>query len=225
VHNRVLAEMIRSVPVHVIPPGCHLRADQPARAVRTRLGLPGNPVLTSFGLGRTAHETVLEALAYLLDAYPHLTYAIAAPPARMPPVYEAARRLGLESHLVHAGDFLPPDALFDLLQAGDVVVLYYPEFGVRGVSSAGARLALAAHRPVVLTDVLLFHDLPAELKVPFGDLGALEERLRMLLSLHGEALRMIELQDGLVRENAWTTVARRHIDVYRAAIGTRAGTA
>lgn len=217
VHNHVLAEVVRSVPVQIIPPGCHLRPDRPSPAVRAGLGLAGDPVVTSFGLGRAAHELVLEAVSGLLDRYPHLTYAIAAPSERMPPVYAAARRLGLESHLAYMGDFLPPDRLFDLLDAGDVVVLYYPEFGSRGVSSAAARLAVAAHRPVVLTDVLLFEDLPAELKVPFGDLAALEERLHALLSSSKERARALGLQRQLVRENAWPAVALHHIDVYRAA--------
>lgn len=218
VHNRALQAMISGVETTVIAPGYHVLPEEGRDEAREKLGVGPGPVISSFGLGRAAHEEVVDALSGLIPRYPDLTYAIAAPAERMFSVRQAAASCGMDGHLLYAGDFLEPQLLFCLLAAADVVVLYYPEFGVRGVSSAAARLAIASRRPVVLTDVGLFEDLPPGLKVRYGDPRELRKRIVTLLEDPVEAGAALAIQNCLVDANTWAEVARRHVQVYSRAM-------
>ena len=219
VHSATLKSIISGIDSTVIAPGCHVIADRARAKMRKDLGFPSGPVVSSFGLGRVAHEEVLEALGGLVADYPGLTYALAAPAERAPSVQAAAVSCGMQGRVRYMGDFLPPHSLFDLLQAADVIALYYPEFGVRGVSSAAARIAIASRRPVILTDVYLFEDLPASLKIRYGDAASLRSRIRTLIEKPQEASAALSIQETLVRENTWDRVAGMHLQVYRGALG------
>lgn len=209
--------------VEVIPMGFPDRALMPVEAARERLrrrirdgklGLGSKRVLCSFG-DRTKYEAVFPVVEELLEVYPDLIYIIVTKPERAQRLQESIRNSALDEHVWLFGEYLPVEELFTFLYAADVLLLYYPEFGAPGVASSAARLAIAARRPVILTAVELTRDLPAPLKIPFGDLDVLKRRIIDLFEDDNRRRDLLSLQNVLVARFSWEVTAQKHLAIYR----------
>lgn len=200
--------------VGIIPMGIHDRPDVPRETARVRLGINSRHVLCSAGLGRTSYETVLPALSELVKEYQDLLYFIISPRERTVSLPDQIRALRLQHHVCLVDGFPPVDKLYEFLHAADIGLFYYPEFGVAGVTSAASRLGIASRRPVILTDVELTRDLPDQLKLPFGDLEQLKQRLRLLWEDDGCRSTVLRLQETLIQNYSWEQTAERHMSLY-----------
>ncbi len=221
VHSLVTARMLAWPGAAVIPIGIHEVPAPPVEEARRRLGVAARPVLCSLGLGRTDYRSVLRAVRDLGPRYPGLLWAVLGPDAYVEAVRQAAREMGVEGRVRTLGGFHPLPVLFDWLHAADLSIFYFPETGVEGVSSSSVRLGIAARRPVVASDVGWLRDLPAELKVPYGDVDALRDRLLRLLEDPGCRRRVLACQEELLRDQGWSRAAARHEEVYLRAVAGR----
>lgn len=217
VHTPVTARMLAWPGAVVIPMGVHDIPAPPLHAARLALGIASRHVLCSVGLGRTDYKAVLRAVRNLVPRYPDILYAVLGPEPYAQAVGEEAARLGIGDHVAAVGGYFPLRILFAWMHAADVTVFYFPEAGVEGVSSSSCRLGIAARRPVVASDVGWTRDLPAELKVPYGDHAALCQRLVRLFEDAAFRGRLLALQEILLREAAWPRVAEMHEHVYQSA--------
>jgi SAM-dependent methyltransferase len=104
--------------------------------------------------------------------------------------------------------WVPWRQLHDWLRGADAIVLWYEENELVGASGA-AHTALATRRPLIVNDFTWFADLPQR----SGPFHKLDDDPALL-----EATLREVLDNPLVTERAWETVAQRHLDCYRDAL-------
>jgi len=201
----------------VIPIGVHRWPDESPEMARRALGLPAGPMFCSFGLGRTRYDLVWQVISRLSRRFRDLRYLVVGSPEELPML--SPKAAGEGEILIPLPGFPPVDTLYRLIHASRGCILYYPEFGVDGVSSAAARIGLGSRRPLILTDVKLTRDLPAALKLPFDDLAALEERLARILEDPAYVAGLLAVQEQVARRHSWEEIARQHVELYREVLG------
>ena len=219
VHSRYVADRARSagyqgrlwqVPHPVWPPVAALPATDVA----------GEPLLGCFG-----YLNMNKRIPQLLEAFAELRQRL--PGARLLLVGAAGERFDVERRLerlgltdgVHRLDYVPEERMWSLMAACDVLVnLRYPTMGE---TSGSAIRALALGKPLVVSDVGWFSELPdgAVLKVPVDELevttlaAALEFAVEHAAPLGAAARAYVE------REHALPKV----VDAYVAALEVAAG--
>lgn len=203
----------------VIPMGIPVVPDRDRHAARAQLGLNSAHVVASVGFGRTDYNRVLDALKPLTARFPDLLYLVVIMPEIAGQVHAAAAAHGMAGHVRVVEGYLPKDQLFLHMQAADLLVCYYPPGAIEGVTSSAARLAIGARRPLVVSDVGFMRDLPAELKVPFGDAHSLRARVERILEDPSYTSALLALQDRLLATDSWPVVVERHEGFYRKILG------
>ncbi|MDI3269265.1 MAG: glycosyltransferase family 4 protein [Bacillota bacterium] len=201
---------------------------------RKKWGWEGRQVLMTFGLlgpGKGV-ETVLEALPRVVEAHPHVLYAVVG--ATHPEVKkregeayrrsleEKAQELGLEQHVQFIDRFVSDEELLQLLAQTDVYVSPYPH--AQQITSGTLTYALAMGCPTVSTPYTYARELlsgGAGVLVPFRDPVALAQALN-------EILGSPQLQADLRRKARqrsqgfdWESVARRYLDLVEEIRGGR----
>jgi glycosyltransferase involved in cell wall biosynthesis len=219
VHSRYVAERARSagyegrlwqVPHPVWPPAATVPATDVA----------GGPLLGCFG-----YLNMNKRIPQLLEAFAELRHRL--PGARLLLVGSAGERFDVERRLERLGltdgvlrlDYVPEERMWSLMAACDVLVnLRYPTMGE---TSGSAIRALALGKPLVVSDVGWFSELPdgAVLKVPVDELevATLTAALEFAVQ-HGAALGAAA-RVYVEREHALPKVA----DAYVAALEVAAG--
>ncbi len=125
------------------------------------------PVVATHGFlveNKGVFET-LEAVAQLKMSYPNIKLIAlnAVNPRNMNSAALAVRfkqeisRLGLENNVIHISDFLDREEIITILGLADVLVFPYPES--KETASGSIRLALAAGRPVIVSQSSQLKDL------------------------------------------------------------------
>jgi glycosyltransferase involved in cell wall biosynthesis len=181
----------------------------------------GSPLIGCFGflnMNKRIPE-LLEAFAVLRrDHHPEARLLLAGAAGERFDVERRLERLGLTEGVLRL-DYLPEDRLWSLMAACDVLVnLRYPTMGE---TSGSVIRALGLGRPLVVSDVGWFSELPDEvaLKVPVG-----EEEVAVLVA----ALRVASEHGAELGAAARAHVAREHdldavADAYAAALEAAAG--
>jgi len=123
----------------------------PRERARSRLGLPGGPVLLFFGYVRRYKglDVLLEAMAIVrktLDVHLAVVGEFYDDEA---PYREQIRRLGLESAVTVRSDYVPNDDVKYYFSAADALVLPYASATQSGI----AQIAYHFDLPVIATDV------------------------------------------------------------------------
>jgi glycosyltransferase involved in cell wall biosynthesis len=215
VHSRYVERRAREAgfagPISVVPhPAWPVPSVEPGR-------VEGSPVVGCFGHLNEAKRIpeLLKAFALLRDRHPD---------ARLLLVGSASRRLAarLEGEGVVREDYVDEQRLWSLMAACDVCVsLRYPTMGE---TSGTAMRALSLGKPLVVSDVGWFSELPdgAVLKVPVDEreIETLAEALE-LLATNAEARTTLgaAARDVVEREHRVERVA----DLYAAALEEAAG--
>ncbi len=220
VHSPVTARLISWPGATVIPMGIHNIPAPPGDAVRRKLGIGARHVFCSVGLGRTDYGTVLQAIKGLLPNFPDLLYLVPGPEQYAAAVNTRASEMGIGDRVRTVGGFMPIGTLFQYLHASDAAIFYFPETGVEGVSSSSCRLGIAARRPVVISDVGWTRDLPPKLKIPYGSVDALRDRLVRILIDDGFRNSLMREGEALIQLYSWERTALRHEEVYRSVLRT-----
>lgn len=218
VHSPATGRMLAWPEAEVIPIGVHDWPTPSAALVRAGLGIASRHVLCSLGLGRNDYPPVLQAVRDLKGRYPDILWLVLGPEGYVEAVRQAARELGVEEHVRVAGGFRPLEELFAHMHAADIVLFYFPENGIEGVSSSSCRLGIASRRPVILTDVGWTRDLPGELKIPPGPVEALKERIVRIFEDGALRQSLLDVQERVIATTSWAKTAERHEQVYRAAL-------
>ena len=194
------------------------RVPHPAWPAPAELPPPGfpegrTPVIGCFGnLNPTKRvPQLLQAFARLLEHFPEALLVLAGAPAPRFRLDERLDRLGLYgSEAVRRFDYVPEELLWSLLAAADVCVsLRAPTMGE---TSGVAVRALALGRPLVVSDVGWFSELPDSVaaKVPVDE-WEVDTLAATLERLAGDAA----LREGMGR--AGRSYAEREHDLERAA--------
>lgn len=100
--------------------------------------------------------------------------------------------------------WLSQGELIKSLREYDAIVLWYSEVGIIGCS-AGIRMAIASRRPVFVSDVSWFSDVPGNLVTKSSCLQELRDRLKGYFDDDLEKYR---------KENEWDLVAQQHKEIY-----------
>jgi glycosyltransferase involved in cell wall biosynthesis/SAM-dependent methyltransferase len=218
VHSRFMVEQVRAAgfkgPVARIPHGAWIpEADR--CGYRGRLGLDATtPLVGVFGFLKPYKRIAesLHAFRRLLRVEPRAKMILAGEPHPELRLEEMIRALGLSSSVRILG-FTPEADFVGLVAASDIVLnLRYPTVG----ESSGTLLrALGLAKPVLVSDVGSFRELPDDicLKVPVdaAEEDQIYEYLNLLVS-RPEVARTIgeRARRWVKRECTWDLVARRY---------------
>lgn len=187
-------------------------------AARRELGVPeGASTVLYFGNIRPYKglETLLEALSLVSQRVPRAHMLIAGEPwTDWEPYREMIERLGLSESVTERLGFVPYNKVHLYFTAADVVALPYTHFDAQ---SGVASIALAFHRPAVVTDVGGLPDMVADARavVPPGDSGALAEALTAVLTDGALRAKLQADAELVARRFGWEEIAARTIEVYR----------
>ena len=204
----------------LIPHGAPDRPFGRESEFKTRLGLAGRPVLTTFGLlgpGKGL-ETMIEALPDILARHPDAIYRIvgATHPNLVAEEGEAYREglkqlaadLGVEHAIGWDDRFIETEELLDQLEACDIYVTPYP--GLQQSTSGTLSYAVALGKAVVSTPYLHARELLADgvgRLVPRSDKDALVQAVVALLD-DPEAMRAQQQRAyAKGRETVWPRFA------------------
>ncbi|HVX67511.1 MAG TPA: glycosyltransferase family 4 protein, partial [Bryobacteraceae bacterium] len=224
VHSGAVEEHVRSAgyagPVARIPHGAWIpQADR--WAYRERLGVEENaPLIGVFGFLKPYKRIAesLRALKRLVRIEPRAKMILAGEPHPDFPVAQIIDTLGLAAHVRILG-FVPIEDFTGYMAGCDIVLnLRYPTVG----ESSGSLLrAFGLGKPVLVSDVGSFRDLPDDicLKIPVGagEEDRIFEYLNLLVSRPDHAQALGERARAWVRRSCtWEQVARQYVDFLRA---------
>jgi len=207
VHSRYVAERVREegfegrvwrIPMPVWPA-------PPVAAA----SLGGSPVFGTFGHVNPSKRLpqLLEAFARLLDHRPGARLVIAGAVAPSSPLEARVEELGLGDAVVRTG-YVDEPRLWSLMAGCDAVVAL--RFPTMGETSAAALRALALGRPLVVSDVGWFAELPRDvaIRIPLGDgetdalaaaLDALASDVELRQAMRRAALEYVRTEHDLER--------------------------
>ena len=194
----------------------------PREGLRRELGVGDGPAVGFFGFAypHKAMIPLLDAVAKLQESRPELgaVFLTSAAPN------DTSRR-SLAHFLDHLRErrlggvtmwegYLPEEEAVRRLSALDLVVLPYREHRAVGTSAA-VRVALAAARPVLVTDTSFFSDLGPEVrKLPAGDADTIAAGVAQLLGDPAAQAALIQAARAYCERHTWEAAAARHLAVY-----------
>lgn len=214
VHSPLTRQLLSLGGAAVVPIGIHDIPSPGVAKAKARLGLGSRHVMATVGLGRQDYHSVLAVMRMLVPFYPDLLWVVIGPEDHVGAIRREAESMGLANHVLLAGGFFPLSVVFQWLHAADILLFYFPETGVQGVSSSSCRLGVAARRPVVVSDVGWTRDLPAFMKVPHGSLGALADRIVKLFDDTEYRESVLCGQEYLIQTQNWARSAESHEAIY-----------
>jgi glycosyltransferase involved in cell wall biosynthesis len=193
----------------------------PVHDVSPATDVAGAPLIGCFGflnMNKRIPE-LLQAFASLRRRLPGATLLLAGAAGERFDLSRRLERLGLDGEGVVRQDYLPEERMWSLMAACDVLVNL--RFPTMGETSGSAIRALSLGKPLVVSDVGWFSELPDDvaLKVPVDEweVPTLEAALE-LATQHGEKLGA-NARAYVEREHALPHVA----DDYAAALEVAAG--
>jgi glycosyltransferase involved in cell wall biosynthesis len=225
VHSRTVRDLVRAAgygrPVSVVPhPAWPVPAVAPQRAA-------DGPVVGCFGVVNSSKRIpeLLRAFAMLRSKVPTATLLLVGPTSPGFDLDRRLQRLGLDaSGLVREG-WLDENRLWSLMAGADVCVnLRHPTMGE---TSGSVIRSLSLGKPLVVSDVGWFSELPGEvaLKVPVDEteIDALAAGLELLVTREDVRRQMGAAAAGLAaREHDLGLVAERYVAALEEAAGGEA---
>jgi SAM-dependent methyltransferase len=195
-------------------------------AVRAELGIPPGVFAVGFFGFALPHKGIvalsravqhLDGVWGLIQAASHfhapgyiaqIHRELGLPPAAAGEVRHAGRLIFSHRHLSE-------ELVGRNMHAMDAIFLPYGPSTVIS-SSAAVRTALAAHRPVVTTQVASFSDLTGEVyKMPDASVASIVGTIQHLRAHPGLRDQLAAQARRYSQENGWDVVARRHLELYR----------
>jgi len=224
-HSHHVAERVRRTgydrPVTVVPHPAWPVPEVPPAPVR------GAPLIGSFGNVNASKRVpqLLEAFARLRRARPDSRLLLVGAPSPGFDLERRLQRLGLDGTGISREGYVDERRLWALMAACDVHVnLRHPTMGE---TSGTAVRALSLGRPLVVSDVGWFSELPDEvaLKIPVDEREAdtLHAALELLAAREDVRAAMAAAARSLARrEHALERVAELHVAAYELAAGGEA---
>lgn len=202
---------------------------------KDRFGVEGKLVLLTFGLlsSNKGIEYVIEALPAILRRHPQVVYIVLG--ATHPHVkrqqgesyrlglQRRARALGVEKHLLFFDRFVNLEELVEFIGAADLYIT--PYLNPAQITSGTLAYTVGAGKAVISTPYWYAEELLAEgrgVLVPFGDAGAIADRVNELLDNEAERHAIRKRAYLLGREMIWSRVAQRYLESFQRARNDRA---
>lgn len=197
---------------------------------KRRFGLSGRPTILTFGLlcPFKCIETMLEALAKVVPDHPNVAYVVLGitHPAVGRESGESYRlslerlavELGIQTNVLFHDRYVSLADLREYLQAADIYVTPYSI--KEQITSGTLAYALASGKPIISTPYWYAQELLANgrgMLFEFGDVDALADHLRELLTdeARRQAMGLAAHQYG--REMIWSRVAEQYVGTFKLA--------
>ena len=212
---------ITKVPV-VIPHGMPAIEPTGRRRLKTKLGMEGRTIISTFGLvdPRKGLEYVIGAMPAIVERHPNALYLIVGQThpellkqqgeAYRNTLERAAEELGMTEHIAFVNEYLTQRDIVGYLLATDVYVT--PYLDPNQITSGTLAYALGAGKAIVSTPYLHAVEALADGRgviVPFRDAGAIADAVRGILGDPELKQRFERRAYAYGRETAWPAVGRR----------------
>jgi len=214
--------------VHIVPmgsPDWTCQFGEPAR-VRVEMGLDAHKFAVGF-FGFAARHKGIPNLVRALLTLPDIEGFIGASvhptnPLAVDDIYREcgiprpSRNLGRHLNVTFSHERIPDDKIGRYQNAMDVIILPYGMHEASVSTSMMAHEALAAHRPVIVTDVVYFSDLHDEVfKIPSNEPPVIAQAITRLRDDPLLRAALSERAAAYARQNNWPAVAGRYLDLLR----------
>ena len=212
---------ITKVPV-VIPHGMPAIEPTGRHRLKTKLGMEGRMIISTFGLvdPRKGLEYVIGAMPAIVERRPDALYLIVGQThpellkqqgeAYRNTLERAAEELGMRDHIAFVNEYLTQRDIVGYLLASDVYVT--PYLDPNQITSGTLAYALGAGKAIVSTPYLHAIEALADdrgIIVPFRDAGAIAAAVRRILEDPELKQRLERRAYDYGRETAWPAVGRR----------------
>jgi len=212
---------ITKVPV-VIPHGMPAIEPTGRHRLKTKLGMEGRTIISTFGLvdPRKGLEYVIGAMPAIVERRPDALYLIVGQThpellkqqgeAYRNTLERAAEELGMRDHIAFVNEYLTQRDIVGYLLASDVYVT--PYLDPNQITSGTLAYALGAGKAIVSTPYLHAIEALADDRgaiVPFRDAGAIAAAVRRILDDPELKKRLERRAYDYGRETAWPAVGRR----------------
>ena len=219
---RVPTDKIEVIP-HGIPDIAFVEPD----AAKTKLGFGGRSVILTFGLlsPNKGIETMIDAMPSILQRRSDAVYVVlgATHPNLVRDRGEAyrdslvarVRELGIEDHVVFLDQFVDLPTLLDFISMSDVYVT--PYLNEVQMTSGTLAYSFGLGKAVVSTPYWHARELLADgrgILVPFGDIGAIGDRIADLLTDDVRRQAMRKRAYASSRSMTWARTAERYLAAF-----------
>jgi len=210
---------------HGVPPRMNV-TDAQILQLKDKLRIGNETVITFFGAIRPNKgvELLIRAFSDVLNDQANLILLIAGQvPASSREYFEGlielVRSLGIEKEVRFAG-FVEENEIPAIFDVSRMIVLPYTESTQSGVLF---REVIPYSKPAIVSDVGGLGEAAREYDVgivtPQGNVDLLAKAIRRLLS-DEDSIGSITVNQARARESlSWTNISKRHLEVYRRAIG------
>lgn len=210
----------------VVPLATPVPEDMGKAAARERFHVDGGPVIASFGFVNPSKgfmET-LNAVKDLKREYPDIRYLLVGSVhprndqrAFLSELHTQATWWSIDGNVMFFSEFYPIETVINILQAADVTCLFYKGSVYSSASSSGpARICLAAHRPLIVSDTPTFSEFGgAVLRTEDRNVLTLTETIRQLLKDEEKQKTLVQEGDKFLVEINGDSIARRFEAMYR----------
>jgi len=203
--------------VVVIPQG--IKTINPSSSTNHyNFNVQGSPIVATFGFC-LPHKGILEgidAIALLKKEYENITFLVISSiyPVNESQMYlercrQEVMKLGLDQNVKFFPEFLEESQIFGLLQKSDVIVMPYKQ--TQESSSAAVKFAVAVQKPIILTDIPIFHEYHDEVyKIPICNPDEIANGVRSLQNNDKLYNTIVEkIGERILQEN-WEAIAKRY---------------
>ena len=226
-HERYAVPLDRITLIHHGVPDVPFGDTEPHKE---RLGLSGRPTILTFGLLNPLKsiETTLRALAKVVPEHPDVAYIVLGvthPAVRRESgeayrasLHDLAVELGIKDNVHFHNRYVSMGDLCEYLRAADVYVTPYNTR--EQITSGTLAYALAAGNAIISTPYPHARELLANgrgVLFEFGDVDALAERLRELLTDENRRKQISRAAYAFGRQMVWPRVGKRYVDTFRTA--------
>jgi len=225
IHNPE-AKVYDASKTEVIPLATPVPEDIGKTAARERFHVDGGPVIASFGFVNPSKGfmEVLNAVKDLKREYPDIRYLLVGSVhpkndqrAFLSELHTQATWWSIDGNVMFFSEFYPIETVINILQAADVLCLFYKGSVYSSASSSGpARICLAAHRPLIVSGTPTFSEFgDSVLRTEAGNTLKLTETIRQLLKDEGRQKALVSEGDKFLVEINGDSIARRFEAIYR----------
>jgi len=220
---------VRKSRVTVIPHGTPPAFEGDGKEIRRRYDVPdGAQMLLFFGFVHVQKNVLvlLRMMPALLRQCPDAILVIAGEiaggrwynRAYAGYIKHLVKRLGIESHVRFAHEFVPFEEIESYYTAADVVLL--PHLQSYHSASGVAHLALAAGKPLVCSDIPKFEDIKtyvtSDVAIPPRKPALWAKIVGRLLTDDSFAGKVVDAGKIFASTSSWAEVAKSHGQIYRA---------
>ncbi len=201
----------------LLPQGIKTFDPVPVTKIRDHLTIQG-PVIAVFGF-LLPHKGIFEsigAISIVKKEYPDIVFLVVS---ALYPIDESqqyldkcrqeVRKLGLEKNVHFFSEFMNDTQSNAILQASDIIVMPYQE--TQESSSAATKFALSAKKPVIVTDIPIFHEYQDEVyKVRACSSVDIADGIRNLLNHEDLQLRLVNSVEKRIAAENWGMITRKY---------------